>query len=78
MLASLLLLLCGLQSASDTEASRWWPVQRAPGGVVRIVLSLADANPPSVIILAPPLIVKKEEIDIFLEMANRIFERKKG
>ncbi len=28
--------------------------------------------------LVPPLIVKKEEIDIFLEMANRIFERKKG
>ncbi len=28
--------------------------------------------------LVPPLIVKKEEIDIFLDIANRIFERKKG
>ncbi|MHB8108805.1 MAG: acetylornithine/succinylornithine family transaminase [Syntrophorhabdaceae bacterium] len=28
--------------------------------------------------LVPPLIVKKEEIDIFLEMADRIFERKIG
>jgi acetylornithine/succinyldiaminopimelate/putrescine aminotransferase len=25
--------------------------------------------------LTPPLVVKKEEIDIFLEMASRIFER---
>jgi len=25
--------------------------------------------------LIPPLIVKEEEIDIFLEMASRIFER---
>lgn len=28
--------------------------------------------------LIPPLIVKKEEIDIFIDIANRIFERKKG
>lgn len=28
--------------------------------------------------LVPPLIIKKEDIDIFLEMAGRIFERKKG
>lgn len=28
--------------------------------------------------LVPPLIVKKEEIDIFLEIADRIFERKKA
>jgi len=28
--------------------------------------------------LVPPLIVTKEEIDIFLDIANRIFERKKG
>jgi acetylornithine/succinyldiaminopimelate/putrescine aminotransferase len=28
--------------------------------------------------LMPPLIVKKEEIDIFLEMASRIFERVKS
>jgi acetylornithine/succinyldiaminopimelate/putrescine aminotransferase len=28
--------------------------------------------------LVPPLVVKKEEIDIFLDIANRIFERKKG
>ncbi|OPY78814.1 MAG: Acetylornithine aminotransferase [Syntrophorhabdus sp. PtaU1.Bin058] len=28
--------------------------------------------------LVPPLIVKKEEIDIFIDIANRIFERKKG
>jgi 4-aminobutyrate aminotransferase-like enzyme len=25
--------------------------------------------------LAPPLIIKNEEIDIFLEIADRIFER---
>jgi predicted acetylornithine/succinylornithine family transaminase len=28
--------------------------------------------------LVPPLIVKKEEIDIFIDVANRIFERKKS
>lgn len=28
--------------------------------------------------LVPPLVVRKEEIDIFLDIANRIFERKKG
>lgn len=28
--------------------------------------------------LVPPLVVKKEEIDIFLEIADRIFERKKA
>jgi len=28
--------------------------------------------------LVPPLIIKKEEIDIFLEIADRIFERKKA
>jgi acetylornithine/N-succinyldiaminopimelate aminotransferase len=28
--------------------------------------------------LVPPLIVKKEEVDIFIDIANRIFERKKG
>jgi len=28
--------------------------------------------------LVPPLIVKKEEIDIFIDIANRIFERKKS
>ncbi|NLT22984.1 MAG: aspartate aminotransferase family protein [Syntrophorhabdus sp.] len=28
--------------------------------------------------LVPPLVVKREEIDIFLDIANRIFERKKG
>ncbi len=28
--------------------------------------------------LVPPLVIKKEDIDIFLEMAGRIFERKKG
>jgi len=28
--------------------------------------------------LVPPLIVKKEEVDIFIDIANRIFERKKS
>ena len=49
MIYILLILLSGLQSASDTETCRWWPVQKAPAGVVRVVLSQADSNPPSVI-----------------------------
>ncbi len=36
------------------------------------------ASKGNVIRLLPPLIIEKEEIDIFLEIASRIFERLKG
>jgi 4-aminobutyrate aminotransferase-like enzyme len=50
-------------------------------GIVREFLSegvIVAASKGNVFRLLPPLIIGKEEVDIFLEIAERIFERQKA